>query len=314
MNLSETAEDGPTVVPLSYLTQVQQNNALIEQLKLQRALIKTKSRQQPDSAGEQTEEIFSNLIRELIPDEFKIVKRARIHSDIPEDSPQLDLVILKPGGEKLLNNQNTYPRESVLAAFECKLTLRKRDFEKASITANTIKSNYATGFANDTSAVRTLPVCKPYFGLLGLSWEGGEGLENSENLRQLILNSFRTSTIGRQVDCIFVPDHSFYETFHENYIHDKYISFGVRYEPVLKYEFLKELQKKDKNILVPEPRKLEHHNPLMGLGLFLARIIGEFSENYKHLARAYDYYGHIICGHMVQTPHLAVDIDSSNGR
>lgn len=297
-------DNGPLVVPESFLAQVKRAEAVQKQLFEQRELIKSTSRTHPDGAGERTEDIFVDLLKNLIPDEFKILQRARILADDPKESPQLDIVILKPGGEKLLNSMNYYPRESVLAVFECKLTLRKRDLVVAAKNANVIKGNYATGKAHHAGSRDVFPTCKPYYGLLALGWDGGDELENIDDLAGLLAESFRACSIGRQVDCVLVPELSFYSVTHHDLMRDGDISIGVEREPVVKmYNWPDGVRRP----LAPpheldigthlgsfECVKMEHHNSLIGLGRFLAHAVGECREDYKHLSASYAYYGHVL--------------------
>lgn len=298
-------EDAPPIIPAAYLRQVTYDAGSQQQLLVERNKFKTTSRSNPDCAGERTEDIFAELVRKLIPDEFKVVTRARIEFNDPSDSPQLDLVILKPGGEKRLNDLKSYPLSSVLAAFECKLTLRKRDIEKAAVTANAIKSDYATGMASHLDRLQDkFGSCRPYFGVLALGWENGDDLSLVTRLADVLLESFFDCPIGRQVDCVLVPELSFYSIFHEANLFGDGIDVGVRYEPIgtiyhwpdgsqrpFPHRDVKGIEAVD---FQSTKARLRQHNPLTGFAYYLARMVEEFSPKYVHMADRYAYYGHAL--------------------
>lgn len=298
-------EDAPLVIPETYLRQVEYDEGSQRQLREECKKIKATSQSNPDSAGECTEDTFAELVRKLIPDEFKVVTRARIEFDDPRDSPQLDLVILKPGGEKRLNDLKSYPLSSVLAAFECKLTLRKRDLAKAASTANAIKANYADGVASHLGLTQDkFGSCKPYFGILALGWEKGDDLSLVSQLGEVLLESFLDCPIGRQVDCVLVPELSFYSIFHAKTFGGDGVDLGVRQEPLRTIyhwpdgsqqpfppPYVKGVDSAD----CPSTKvKLPQHNPLTGFAYFLACVAEEYSAKYAHMASQYAYYGHVL--------------------
>jgi hypothetical protein len=302
------------------LKQVRQHIAVQNRLLEQRNLIKETSGSHSDQAGEQTELEFVNLLRQLIPDELKIVQRGRLLMDDPKDSPQLDIMILKPGGEKVLNGQNYYPRENLLAAFECKLTLRKGDLAKAAAAANAIKGNIATGRANERyEESETYPTCKPYYGLLALSWDGGDGPEHATDLASLLLDSFKRCQLGRQVDCVLVPSLSFFTVTHEpDPFEQGCVNLSVYFEPTLSlYDWPDGVRRFVRPHGHPEfadrPaaefRKFDHHNSLMGLGNFLAHVLGEHRQEFAFLTQNYAYYGHARMGTQTAYQGPPVDID-----
>lgn len=295
-------EHAPLVIPETYLRQVTYDEGSQRQLREERNKFKATSHSNPDSAGERTEDIFAELVRKLIPDEFRVVTRARIEFDDPRDSPQLDLVILKPGGEKRLNDLKSYPISSVLAAFECKLTLRKRDLEKAAATANAIKGNYADGMASRQGSTHELGSCRPYFGVLALGWEKGDDLSLVTQLTEVLLESFLDCPIGRQVDCVLVPELSFYSISHENALFNDGIEVGVTHEPISTIYYWPDGSQRPfspcdvkgvEAVDCPSAKaRSPQHNPLTGFAYYLACVVEEFSANYAHMTSRYAYYGH----------------------
>lgn len=298
-------EHAPLVIPETYLRQVAYDEGSQRQLHEERKKLQATSHQNPDSAGERTEDIFAELVRKLIPDEFKVVTRARIEFDNPRDSPQLDLVILKPGGEKRLNDLRSYPLSSVLAAFECKLTLRKSHLEKAVATANAIKGNYADGMASHRGWTQDkIGSCRPYFGILALGWDKGDDLSLVSQLADVLLKSFLDCPIGRQVDCVLLPELSFYSISHAKDLFDSGIDVGVTYEPILDFYYWPDGRmwpfppcdgKGFEAVECPSVKaRLRHHNPLTGFAYYLACMVEEFSASYAHMASRYAFYDHTL--------------------
>ncbi|NWK76856.1 DUF6602 domain-containing protein [Aquitalea sp. LB_tupeE] len=272
-------------------------NALIDQ----RNMIKRTSGIHPDQAGEQTEHIFAELLAKLIPSEFKIVQRARISINNELRSPQIDILVLKPGGDKILNGINYYPRENVLAAFECKLTLRKADLAKIALTANTIKGDYAVGNINTATFSNVYPTCTPYFGVLALSWEGGDSLEGIRKLIDEVGFSLQRSAVGRMVDCFFALPISFISVFQEQDIFDKNkTELVVKYESILEYyedsEGVMRLHLPNHAVRDGECSKQKKyskntvHNSLVGLGDFLSKIVNEYDSKYDFMVNNYVFY------------------------
>ncbi|MFR3898818.1 MAG: DUF6602 domain-containing protein, partial [Blautia obeum] len=80
----------------------------------------------PGTAGDQGEENWKELLESWIPPYFQIVTKGRILSDSGETSPQVDVIVLSPDYPKSLLNCKEYLSGGVVAAFECKTTLRRK--------------------------------------------------------------------------------------------------------------------------------------------------------------------------------------------
>ncbi|MFT3823635.1 MAG: hypothetical protein QM731_06925 [Chitinophagaceae bacterium] len=86
--------------------------------------IQKRAKEDPGSAGDQGEENWATLLREWLPPIFQIVTKGRIIDSKGIVSPQLDIIVLRPEYPKGLLNKKLYLAGGVLAAFECKLTLK----------------------------------------------------------------------------------------------------------------------------------------------------------------------------------------------
>ncbi len=311
-NPPQAFEDGPLKIPSSYLRVIKEHEVLEKSILDYADLIKRDSSRHPDNAGEETEKLFHDLIRKLVPDEFTIVRRGRIAMDDGEHSPQLDLLILKPGANRKAHSFGYYPRSSVLAAFECKTTLRKSDYDKIARTANSIKGNYADGNALRDSSEDVMPTCTPYFGILALTCEQGLKEPLGHTLVDQFIEKLKYNTICRQVDVILIPGISLFSITHcIDPFDKKTIDFCVTYEPSIPlYEGT------DGNFYLwkidgSKPagyHKRPQHNSILGFAFHLCSIISEFSPSYKHMLEGHGYYGNGLV--TACTPHVGYQPDA----
>jgi hypothetical protein len=98
--------------------------------------IQKRSTEDPGTAGDQGEENWATLLRNWLPTTFQIVTKGRILSHKGIASPQVDVIVLQPEYPKHLLDKKLFLAGGVLAAFECKLTLKAQhiqDFIKNSI-------------------------------------------------------------------------------------------------------------------------------------------------------------------------------------
>ncbi len=128
-------------------------------------IVRRRSREDPGTAGDQVEEQWADVLRRWLPATYHIVTKGRILFPNETASPQVDILVLRPSYPLGLRNKKYFFSGGVLAAFECKLTLRARDLVKAFQTCHKIKKNTVdcTGTPQDE-------LCKlPIFGVLAHS-------------------------------------------------------------------------------------------------------------------------------------------------
>ncbi len=101
--------------------------------------IRTRSKDDPGTAGDQAEEDWAEILRDWLPATYRIVTKGRILFDDGSSSPQVDVLVLTPSYPKGLGNEKYVFAGGVIAAFECKLTLRLNDIRRAFDTACAIK-------------------------------------------------------------------------------------------------------------------------------------------------------------------------------
>jgi hypothetical protein len=93
--------------------------------------IRTRAKEDPGTAGDQGEENWADILRKWLPTTFHVVTKGRIIFSNGETSDQVDVLVLSPSYPKGLLNKKVYLAAGVLAAFECKNTLRLQHIREA---------------------------------------------------------------------------------------------------------------------------------------------------------------------------------------
>lgn len=94
----------------------------------------------PGTAGDDGEENWASLLREWLPANYHVVTKGRVIGAQGEAPGQLDVLVLAPSYPPKLLDKKMYLAGGVLAAFECKLTLRNEHLHQAAAKAKAIKS------------------------------------------------------------------------------------------------------------------------------------------------------------------------------
>ncbi len=92
--------------------------------------IQKRALEDPGTAGDQGEENWAELLRMWLPHTFHVVTKGRILSEKGIASPQVDVIVLQPEYPKQLLNNKLYLAAGVLAAFECKVTLKAKHIKE----------------------------------------------------------------------------------------------------------------------------------------------------------------------------------------
>jgi hypothetical protein len=134
--------------------------------------IQSRVREDPGTAGDQTEENWAAILRMWLPAYYHVVTKGRILAPDGAASPQVDVLVLSPAYPRNLLDKKLYLAGGVVAAFECKTTLRPahlRAFFETSVALRRIAKS-ETG----TPARELRPAL--VFGLLAHShaWEDGQ--------------------------------------------------------------------------------------------------------------------------------------------
>lgn len=142
--------------------------SLKEQLGADYRRVRRHSREDPGTAGDDAEETWAELLRAWLPAGFPIVTKGRILTVDGETSPQVDVLVLRPSYPSALRGRKHYFAGGVLAAFECKLTLRSRDLSAAFRNATAVKRLYARRSASPYEQLQQPLI----YGVLAHSYEG----------------------------------------------------------------------------------------------------------------------------------------------
>jgi hypothetical protein len=133
--------------------------------------IRARSKDDPGTAGDQAEEDWADILRDWLPATYRIVTKGRILFDDGSSSPQVDLLVLTPSYPKGLANEKYVFAGGVVAAFECKLTLRLGDIRQAFDTARVTKRKAPPRSGTPYDELNRPPI----FGLLAHSQSLGKG-------------------------------------------------------------------------------------------------------------------------------------------
>lgn len=89
------------------------------------------AKEDPGTSGDQAEEEWAELLSHWLPGTYHVVTKGRIIFSSGETSNQTDVMILSPSYPKGLLSNKLYLAAGVLAAFECKRTLRRQNIRRA---------------------------------------------------------------------------------------------------------------------------------------------------------------------------------------
>ncbi len=169
--------------------------------------ISARSQKDPGTAGDNGEENWAALLRECLPSYFKVVTKGVILDKYGHQSPQLDVLVLCPSYPNVMLGSKYYLKAGVVAAFECKLTLRHGEVQKAVETAASIKKDL-TSFDDFESPFKSLH-SQIYFGLLAHShsWKGKKATPLANIQRELKKAGDDHANAPRElIDSIIVAD------------------------------------------------------------------------------------------------------------
>lgn len=100
------------------------------------------AREDSGTSGDQAEEEWAALLSHWLPATYHVARKGRIIFSSGETSGQIDLLILSPSYPKGLLSNKLYLAAGVLAALECKRTLRRQNI-RAAVQASVRLSNLA---------------------------------------------------------------------------------------------------------------------------------------------------------------------------
>ena len=108
-------------------------------LKAEYSRIRARASEDPGTAGDEGEENWRELLESWLPSDLNVTTKGRIIGANGQLSRQVDVVVLQPGYPRALANRKLYLAGGVLAAFECKLTLKPGHVATAARNARLIR-------------------------------------------------------------------------------------------------------------------------------------------------------------------------------
>jgi len=136
--------------------------------------IRARSHDDPGTAGDQAEEDWAEILSNWLPANYRVVTKGRILFEDGTSSPQVDVLVLTPSYPRGLGNEKYVFAGGVVAAFECKLTLRSTDVRKTFETASAIKKKAPQRSGTPYDELNRPPIV----GLLAHSQALGKGSES----------------------------------------------------------------------------------------------------------------------------------------
>ena len=103
------------------------------------ARIYARTKEDPGTAGDQGEENWAQILRDWLPQSLHVVTKGRILARDGTASPQIDILVLSEDYPRKLLNKKLYLSGGVVAAFECKTTLRAEHIREAVETCKIVK-------------------------------------------------------------------------------------------------------------------------------------------------------------------------------
>ena len=124
--------------------------------------IRKRASADPGTAGDEGEENWAELLRDWLPPSYRVITKGRLLDEAGRESPQVDVLVLKPIYPAALHHKKKYLLSGVAAVFECKLTLERKHVYRAVETAAAIKGMTQKGEGTPYKELMTSPL----FGLL----------------------------------------------------------------------------------------------------------------------------------------------------
>lgn len=172
----------------------------------------------PGTAGDQGEENWAALLREWLPQHYRVVTKGRLINEKGARSPQVDIIVLKPSYPAKLVSVKHYLLSGVAAVFECKTTLKKKDIDEAVETCAEVKSMFTTWNGTPYEELHA-PVI---FGLLAHahSWKKSD-IDNTVTIKKHLIKAVTTHADHPrlEIDLLCVANLV-------NWVHSTYLQIG----------------------------------------------------------------------------------------
>ena len=179
--------------------------------------IQMRATEDPGTAGDQGEENWAELLRGWLPRTYEVVTKGRIISQDGTTSPQIDVLVLDENYPKKLLNKKLYLAAGVMAAFECKTTLKSSHIIKAAENCTKLKKMYPFRFGTPYKELHSPLI----YGLLAHShsWKGADSTPHTNIANSLKEADNRHASHPRlQLDLLCVSDLAAWTSFKMTFI------------------------------------------------------------------------------------------------
>jgi hypothetical protein len=166
--------------------------------------IQRRVREDPGTAGDQGEENWAELLRGWLPATMHVCTKGKIMNEQGETSGQVDVLVLDASYPRELLTTKVFLAGGVVAAFECKTTLRSEHIRSA--FSNSIR---ITSLLSPRSGSPYSELHRPLvYGLLAHSHEWKQqGSAPIDNITRTVVEEHEKLSHPREmVDCICVSD------------------------------------------------------------------------------------------------------------
>ncbi|MEU3930608.1 DUF6602 domain-containing protein [Streptomyces sp. NPDC029044] len=173
---------------------------MTQELNAEYERLRVRAREDPGTAGQQGEETWARLLREWLPSGYQVVTGGRILDSAGNTSPQLDVIVLHPSYPPGLLKLKYFLAPAVVAAFECKLTLKSSHIKKCAHTAALIES---------MAVAEGRPAGELFFGVLAHthSWKSAASSPVKNIQRALMASTEKYAKLpGEAIDSLCVAD------------------------------------------------------------------------------------------------------------
>jgi hypothetical protein len=247
-----------------------------------------RSTEDPGTAGDQGEENWATLLRDWLPAGYHVVTKGRILFTDRSASPQVDVVVLRPGYPERLLSKKLYLSSGVLAAFECKNTLKSEHITTAAKTAAQLKAISSRRLGTPRDELKVLP----YYGLLAHShsWKAPAS-KPRDNVDSAIAPLFQSlSRPSELLDVVCVADLGTWTAsyfvecprFWDTQTREARLSRGVRLDGQVSVSFMRFRPE-----MYGENDKFENPNPI---AVFINSLLRELAWGDPNLRPIADYF------------------------
>ncbi len=163
-----------------------------DQIQNHYAQIQKRVGEDPGTAGDQGETTWKQVLEEWLPPKYRVITKGRIIGPKGQSSKQVDVLVLHPSYPSgLALESNYHPSSAVVAAFECKATLKAKHIKEGIAAAAKLREISPKMFGTPRKEI-----CSPIlFGILSHShsWKSKSSTP-VDNVRSILNEGYSGSS------------------------------------------------------------------------------------------------------------------------